>query len=98
MGAGWERVGRERVVGIEGVAAEAVMEMEEELAAAAAAVEERRERLWERVVGREEEDAGAVEEASARLRLRVSIQEPNRPNQIRGRDHAAPDRETTLFI
>ncbi|PON89992.1 hypothetical protein TorRG33x02_142780, partial [Trema orientale] len=40
---------------------------------------ERRARLLERVVGPDEEDEGAAEEASARFRLRVSIQEPQPP-------------------
>lgn len=48
---------------------------------AAAAVEEeeeeRRGRLVERDLGDDEEDEGAAEEASARFRLRVSIQKPN---------------------
>lgn len=42
--------------------------------------EERRARLVERVVGPEEEDEGAAEEASARLRLRVSIQNQTHPS------------------
>lgn len=58
---------------IEGAVA-AVVVVEEEVVAAAV----RRARFWERVVGPEEEDEGAVEEASARFRLRVSIQELNR--------------------
>ena len=41
--------------------------------------EERRERLAERVM---DEDEGAAEEASARFRLRVSIQNPDSPFQF----------------
>lgn len=42
-------------------------------------VAERRARLLERVVGPDDDDEGAAEEASARFRLRVSIQEPQPP-------------------
>lgn len=55
---------------------------------------ERRARLLERVVGPAEEDEeGAVEEASARFRLRVSIQLPHRPSIRRlPRDDKSQDR------
>lgn len=50
----------------------------------AAAVEERRARLAARVVGPAEEDEeGADEVASARFRLRVSIQNPKPPSKLR---------------
>jgi hypothetical protein len=39
-------------------------------------IEERRVRLFERVVGPEDEEEGSDEVASARFRLRVSIQNP----------------------
>jgi len=51
-------------------------------AAEAEEEEERRARLLERVVGPEEGDEGAAEEASARFRLRVSIQNPPNPQSI----------------
>jgi len=51
-------------------------------AAEAEEEEERRARLLERVVGPEEGDEGAAEEASARFRLRVSIQNPTNPQSI----------------
>ena len=41
--------------------------------------EERRARLLERVFAPGDDDEGAVEEASARFRLRVSIQKPSHP-------------------
>jgi hypothetical protein len=41
--------------------------------------EDTRARLFERVLGLDEEDEGAAEEASARFRLRVSIQKPTHP-------------------
>lgn len=46
-------------------------------------VEERRARLFERVVGPDEEEEGADEVASARFRLRVSIQNPKPPAKSR---------------
>ena len=48
--------------------------------------EERRERLAERV-GVVDEDEGAAEEASARFRLRVSIQNPHSPFNL---SHLSP--------
>jgi hypothetical protein len=41
--------------------------------------EDTRARLFERVLGLDEEDEGVAEEASARFRLRVSIQKSTHP-------------------
>lgn len=79
MDESWDRVTRERV---ETAAFGGVVVVEVE--------EERRERLLLRVVGPEDAD----EVASARLRLRVSIQRINPTFQnggVRGGDQAIPD-------
>ena len=56
---------------------------------------ERRARLLERVVGPDDDEEGAAEEASARFRLRVSIQEPQPPqfgfSLAKSGDHAITD-------
>lgn len=61
-------------MGADDATAEAVAGFEDEDEEA-----ERRVRLLERVVGPDDDDEGAAEEASARFRLRVSIQEPQPP-------------------
>ena len=75
----WVRVERERVE-IESV--DAAARFDEEVA-------ERRERLVERVLGPEDEEEGAAEEASARFLLRVSIQKPKPSNRRVARHRAA---------
>lgn len=74
----WVRVERERVV-IERVDA----------ARFDGEVPERRARLVERVVGPEDEEEGAAEDASARFLLRVSIQKPKPSNRRVARHRAA---------